>query len=275
MSDPHPLGAGGTATGCFAGLFFRRFLSRLLAPLELWGPWFVFPLVLFSIPLLSSSTALGSPGASASPSPSPGDSASSLCLQAIHHVESHTDLPKGLLHAIARVESDLWPWAIQANNKTHRPPTKEAAKKLVLSLLGQGVKNVDVGCMQVNLKAHAIDLDNALDPHENVAYAANYLTKLRRKSPNHFIFAANYHSRTPHHHTLYKRKLLRAWLRHLKGILSNHGKTGHHPPMPGPQETSRLSYNGPGRTPLKAEEVFKGTTALPKNLYISYRKDAF
>jgi soluble lytic murein transglycosylase-like protein len=46
------------------------------------------------------------------------------------------------------------------------------------------VRNIDVGCMQVNLGYHGkafADLEAAFDPATNVAYAARFLSELFSK----------------------------------------------------------------------------------------------
>ena len=46
----------------------------------------------------------------------------------------------------------------------------------------QGVRSIDIGCMQVNLMHHPnafATLDAAFDPLANALYAARFLTELR------------------------------------------------------------------------------------------------
>ncbi len=79
-------------------------------------------------------------------------------------------------------------------------PTKEAAIAEVERLRAQGVTNIDVGCMQINLKYHpkAFDsLEQAFDPDRNVAYAIGFLRDLRDRWGSWTRAVGNYHSNTP------------------------------------------------------------------------------
>jgi soluble lytic murein transglycosylase-like protein len=52
----------------------------------------------------------------------------------------------------------------------------------VRALKARKICNINVGCMQINLYYHPdafADLEAALDPASNVAYAAGYLKNLR------------------------------------------------------------------------------------------------
>ena len=73
-------------------------------------------------------------------------------------------LPRHLLGAIARVESGrwnpakgavlAWPWTIRAEGKGRYLPSRPAAVAAVRALQARGVDNIDVGCMQINLRYH-------------------------------------------------------------------------------------------------------------------------
>ena len=57
--------------------------------------------------------------------------------------------------------------------------------RAVRKLQRRGVRNIDVGCMQVNLRYHPKafkSLGQAFDPRANAAYAAGFLRKLRDKN---------------------------------------------------------------------------------------------
>jgi hypothetical protein len=60
-------------------------------------------------------------------------------------------------------------------------PTKAKAIAHVRELQARGVRNIDVGCMQINLRHHPNafpDLETAFDPEMNTAYAAQFLNGL-------------------------------------------------------------------------------------------------
>ena len=86
-----------------------------------------------------------------------------LCESEILRAEQKYNIPSRLLLAIATVESGRqekqkkrpWPWTICANKRGYFCSTKTAAIATVKRLLARGVKNIDVGCMQVNLLHHS------------------------------------------------------------------------------------------------------------------------
>src|SRR3546814_15246449 len=61
-------------------------------------------------------------------------------------------------------------------------PSKAAAIEEVRRLQARGIRNIDVGCLQVNLHYHPdafASLETAFDPEANAAYAADFLVRLR------------------------------------------------------------------------------------------------
>ncbi len=135
-------------------------------------------------------------------------------------------IPGRLLTAISHVESGrydksrraviAWPWTVMAEGKGRVLPNKAAAIAEVLALQRRGVRNIDVGCMQVNLHAHRgafRDLNAAFDPATNVGYAAKFLTDLKRETGSWAKAGTHYHSRTSHLAAIYRVKLARAWAR--------------------------------------------------------------
>jgi hypothetical protein len=133
-------------------------------------------------------------------------------------------IPDKLLHAISLVESGrwdsdrkasfAWPWTVTAEGEGHFLPSKEAAIAEVERLKRKGIDSIDVGCMQVNLRAHPdafATLDQAFDPASNVSYGARFLAELRANTPNWETAAAYYHSQTPSLAAAYENKLVAAW----------------------------------------------------------------
>jgi hypothetical protein len=134
----------------------------------------------------------------------------SLCEQAGSDAERLYALPSGLLLAIGRVESGRWdatyrrtvpwPWAIDAAGEARLVENKEAAVSLTRSLQVGGLRNIDVGCFQINLQNHPVafaDLEQAFDPAANAQYAARFLTSLRTRLGGWEEAVAAYHSSTP------------------------------------------------------------------------------
>jgi len=147
-----------------------------------------------------------------------------LCERAALHQERIHRIPSQLLHAIAitesgrwnkaRKENTAWPWTVTSGGKGLYFPTKRAAINAVKRLQNQGIRNIDVGCMQVNLKYHPNafnSLGEAFDPTFNARYAAGFLTDLRREKRSWMQAVKHYHSATRELHTPYRAKVYRIW----------------------------------------------------------------
>ena len=144
-----------------------------------------------------------------------------LCQIAITEVEQTNSIKPNLLTTIASVESGRyissigkrksWPWTIHAQGKGYYLPTKQEAIAKVKALQSQGITNIDVGCMQINLKYHGNafnNLDEAFDPKKNVSYSANFLQKLHQKNNNNWQKTAmQYHSKNFERGLSYKNRL--------------------------------------------------------------------
>lgn len=138
--------------------------------------------------------------------------------------EKAMGIPDRLLHAISLMESGrwdsdsrasfAWPWTVMAEGEGRFLPSKAAAVAEVRKLQAAGVRNIDVGCMQVNLLAHPdafTSLDEAFEPATNVAYAARFLVGLHDSTQNWPTAGAYYHSQTPNLAAAYKARLLSTW----------------------------------------------------------------
>lgn len=147
-----------------------------------------------------------------------------VCGQETARQEKLQAIPDRLLHAISLVESGrwdeehratlAWPWTVMAEGEGRFLPSKEAAVAEVRKLRARGVRNIDVGCMQVNLLAHPdafATLDEAFEPRTNVAYAARFLNDLYASDGNWGQAGAHYHSQTPSEAMPYKAKLMSVW----------------------------------------------------------------
>lgn len=147
-----------------------------------------------------------------------------LCLRATRAAEEARRIPTKLLQAIAMVESGVWrqetgartpwPWTVQAQGKGRYLPSKEDAVEHVRELLRNGVTNIDVGCMQVNLYHHGIafsSLEEAFDPVNNVAYATSFLLALRQEGRSWSKAVRYYHSRNWRVNLPYKQRVQNAW----------------------------------------------------------------
>jgi len=137
--------------------------------------------------------------------------------------EKKHGIPAGLLQAISRIESGrkdskgqivAWPWTVNVQGKGHYFPTKEAAIVAVRKMQLQGIRSIDVGCMQINLHFHPDafkNLNEAFEPSQNVAYGALFLAKLKKEHASWQAAVAHYHSANPAHHVIYQKNVLTAW----------------------------------------------------------------
>lgn len=153
----------------------------------------------------------------------PNDDAS-LCAWQIAQAEEAHDIPSQLLMAVALVESGrwdadaerivAWPWTVYALGEGRYFETAEQAAAEVARLRAQGGRNIDVGCMQVNLAYHPdafASLKDSFDPVRNVAYAARFLASLYETKRSWARAVAFYHSSTPQFAKPYRLKVIRMW----------------------------------------------------------------
>ena len=154
------------------------------------------------------------------------DNAWSLCRLETTRTERRMAIPRHLLTAISLAESGrrddangvnvAWPWTVTSGGQGRFFDSKAEALAEVEILMTQGVRNIDVGCMQVNLFYHADafeTLDEAFDPRANTTYAATYLKSMHAATGDWTDAAGYYHSTTPQRNGPYKEKVLTFWRR--------------------------------------------------------------
>jgi len=153
----------------------------------------------------------------AAPPPSPGEQ----CRIAIDAAERTQALPSHLLAAIGQVESGRrdpatqqwtpWPWTIDVGGQGTFYPTKADAIAAVQALQAQGIRSIDVGCVQINLAQHPNafhSLEEAFDPENNARYGAAFLIRLFAMTRDWSKATAFYHSAIPIRGADYERKVL-------------------------------------------------------------------
>lgn len=167
-------------------------------------------LVLMLVLLGSAARAMDG-GGGAARQPSWTELQSLRCSLAIAAAEQRHGTQRGLLLAIGRAESGRpvpplpglqpWPWAINADGAAYYFDSKPAAVAWTRLALARGVRQIDVGCMQINLQAHPAafaTLEDAFEPASNADYAARFLTRLFADAGGNWHVATGYyHSRTP------------------------------------------------------------------------------
>lgn len=134
------------------------------------------------------------------------------CAHIIKKHEKMYQIPDQLLCAIAQVESKQHPWAVNARGKSHFFKSKEAAVQHVSILRKKKIKNIGVGCMQINLSAHKFkSLDAAFDPENNIAYAAKMIRRLYDQYGSWDVAVKYYHTSNPKYNQAYKTRVYRIW----------------------------------------------------------------
>lgn len=134
----------------------------------------------------------------------------------INAAEKEHSIPKGLLLAIAELESSLNPHAINVEGKAMTVSSKEGALEGINHHLKSGIRNIDIGIMQLNYHWHGdqfISVNEMLEPSKNIAYAAKLLKTLYDKHGDWQKAVRYYHSATPEHHRKYSRKIILTWLK--------------------------------------------------------------
>jgi hypothetical protein len=149
---------------------------------------------------------------------------SNLCLKHAAVLEAEMDLPQHILRAVSVTESGhwlpslnksvAWPWTINVEGKGYHFQTKTAAITAVSLFQKQGIESIDVGCMQINLKYHPdafASLEDAFDPKHNITYAADFISKNKRRTGVWQKAIGVYHSRYTSRNHQYVRKVYANW----------------------------------------------------------------
>ena len=145
------------------------------------------------------------------------------CEKVIETIEDLTDIPKNLLLSIGKSESGrilknnkhvIWPWTVNHAGKSLFFDTKKQMKKYVLENVEKKDFNLDVGCMQINLKWHKNNFKKISDMfavEPNVSYAASFLLQLKNKHGSWDKAIKHYHSSDPKKNKPYLIKVKNFW----------------------------------------------------------------
>ena len=147
-----------------------------------------------------------------------------LCADAIRAIEMKASLPPGLLGAVAVSESgkyDMerrraapWPWTVNSQGDGRYFSTAAEAIAHVEALRRSGRRNIDVGCMQINLMHHPdafASLEEAFEPSHNVAYGARFLGQLRDETQSWTRAVERYHTGDIDRGRSYREKVYERW----------------------------------------------------------------
>lgn len=141
-------------------------------------------------------------------------------------IGGHTLLAIGFTEAGRRTPDGLftvWPWTVNAAGVSRYFASREDAIAFVRERQAAGVRSIDVGCMQVNLRWHPDafpDLATAFDPAANAAYAGRLLSDLGAGRPLADAIA-RYHSAQSDLGTAYRERVEgnRRWVGHALSYL--------------------------------------------------------
>lgn len=132
------------------------------------------------------------------------------CSRLFSFFEKKYRLPKHTLHSISLKESGkihsinkytiVWPWTVNIEGQGYFFDSKHQAIDFVKKQINQGKANIDIGCMQINLKYHPQafrSIEEAFSPYFNVRYAAIFLRSKYEELTNWHTAIAHYHSANP------------------------------------------------------------------------------
>ena len=145
-----------------------------------------------------------------------------LCENTIESIETQTDIPKGLLLGIGKAEAIrkiknkfvIWPWTLNHAGKSMFFDTKKQMRNYVFKNLKRNDFNIDVGCMQINIKWHKNNFKKISDMFEvnpNISYAASFLQQLKNKYGSWDKAIKHYHSSDPKKNKPYLIKVKSFW----------------------------------------------------------------
>ena len=147
------------------------------------------------------------------------------CKNLATQIEMEEGLPKDILTSISLVESgrvlangslEAWPWSLNHAGKSLFFDSKSEALDYLKKNITSKFRNIDVGCMQVNVRWHFEKFgsyERMLDPITNIRYAASFLSDLKRRHGSWENAIKHYHSSTRELHTKYLAKVNKVWSR--------------------------------------------------------------
>ena len=124
--------------------------------------------------------------------------------------------PPSLAMAIAKVESDFRPFAVNIQGKSHYMNDKESALALIKKASSRR-QSFDVGLMQINsywIKKLKLEAAEVLDPRINVIIGCWILSEELKRYGMNWKAIGSYHtplSRNPERARAYANKVLKAW----------------------------------------------------------------
>ena len=191
----------------------------------------------------------------------------STCSEAARSAELRNGMPIGLLTAVGHVESGGWGWSVNGNNGLpgKRFATADDALAYTGDLLGSGVRTIDIGCFQVDLRYHPEAFQrwqDGFDQDTNANAAAQILTRLHAQTGDWSRAIALYHSGDPQRGELYLQAVMNAW----SGPSKDLGPTDSSSVFDVAIHTLSIPVTvwGPETTPIVARTLRTRSAHLPK-----------
>ena len=134
-------------------------------------------------------------------------------------IEREENMPRNILVAIATVESAWKPWAVYAKRKSHFFKTKAQALSFIAKLRKQGVRNINVGFMQINLRDHINEFKSisaALEPEQNIRFAVKLLKWLKTRLGSWQMAVRYYNTSHDKYNIKYWNKVSKQWVKYCK-----------------------------------------------------------
>lgn len=128
-------------------------------------------------------------------------SASNPCEPEILRAADRYGVPAGILYAVGLTETgkkgSLQPNALNIEGKAVFPHSRAEALSAFENARREGKTLIDLGCMQINHRYHGThfrSVEDMLDPHQNVDYAARFLASLHARHVTWSMAVARYHA---------------------------------------------------------------------------------
>ena len=125
-------------------------------------------------------------------------------------VSHYHAVPARLLYSIALTETQKrltdgsirpWPWTLNIAGKGRYFDSRHEMQQAALQAIRQGVTNIDIGLMQINMRYHlhrSFSLTDLMRPEDNLNIAAEILhDEYRRCQGDWWCAVGAYHSPTP------------------------------------------------------------------------------
>jgi soluble lytic murein transglycosylase-like protein len=127
--------------------------------------------------------------------------AGNVCESEMTRAAKQHGVPLGMLYAVGLTESghkdSLQPYAMNIGGRAYFASGVDDALREFNAARKQGIKLIDIGCMQINHYFHGEEFASVaamFNPHDNVDYAARFLKSLRAREGSWTLAVARYHA---------------------------------------------------------------------------------